>query len=450
METDPWKHIDDFVHRNFMQDILNQFNERMTLEPDRVPAELEAKKSRKSSRKQTNQPSQENPVKQAKRKNDSVTDNERSMRSEEATLSQGVSFESEEKRVSDMETTRKKRKSNTKKQKRVWDKTSSRNQRALGNGSKSSVKPSVTAKRSRKEKKNNEREIANTNETENENENENKNESNDENKNSVADTSEAENGITMKSGATHYQSMMDISTNTNCGLLFATSTPDVSVAMESNKSTLAKNVSSGSKGCATKNSSNDFEKSPSNQPEIDKRIAKFERDTNLKLKRSDEESKKELVHEKKPVVPYCEQNGKTKTTEKRKVGKFERLLLEKKKARRDRKIQRETRKAERAMEKFSHHVTTIAQKMGYLPNHTSSHSDSGDSSDYSDESSYTGSSSSYSECSCSCSCSCGSSESSYSESDGYSEYTVCSCSGHSDSSSSDSSSSDSSSSDTSE
>lgn len=50
----------------------------------------------------------------------------------------------------------------------------------------------------------------------------------------------------------------------------------------------------------------------------------------------------------------------------KKIGKHEKRLLERREKRRKRNIRRHERKAEQAMEEFSHHVTRIVKKMGYL------------------------------------------------------------------------------------
>lgn len=38
LQTDPWNQIDDFVQCNFIQDVLNEFNDRMALDPKHAPA----------------------------------------------------------------------------------------------------------------------------------------------------------------------------------------------------------------------------------------------------------------------------------------------------------------------------------------------------------------------------------------------------------------------------
>ncbi|XP_076240924.1 uncharacterized protein LOC143183284 [Calliopsis andreniformis] len=152
----------------------------------------------------------------------------------------------------------------------------------------------------------------------------------------------------------------------------------------------------------------------------------------------------------------------TSNTGKKKIGQFEKRLREKEEKRRKRKILRHEKKAQRAMQEFSKHVTNIAKEMGYLPGKDSKnrYSSAGrhDVSSESSSSSYTScscsnssSSSSYTSCSCSCSCSscdtcsCNDSDDSYGT-DEYSEFTVgssseCGC-GCDSSSTSESSSSD--------
>ncbi|XP_076680290.1 uncharacterized protein LOC143375249 [Andrena cerasifolii] len=39
LSTTPWNQIDDYVQRNFMQEVLNDFNEQMALDPKRVPTD---------------------------------------------------------------------------------------------------------------------------------------------------------------------------------------------------------------------------------------------------------------------------------------------------------------------------------------------------------------------------------------------------------------------------
>ncbi|XP_017767142.1 PREDICTED: axoneme-associated protein mst101(2)-like [Eufriesea mexicana] len=60
---------------------------------------------------------------------------------------------------------------------------------------------------------------------------------------------------------------------------------------------------------------------------------------------------------------------KNTTSTERKSEKFEKRLLEQRKMQEERKIRRHEREAERAMERFSHHVTYIAKKKGYIPEH---------------------------------------------------------------------------------
>ncbi|CAD1480048.1 unnamed protein product [Heterotrigona itama] len=49
LQTDPWTQIDNFVQHNFMQNVLNEFNERIALDPKLTPTDKSAGKKRATS-----------------------------------------------------------------------------------------------------------------------------------------------------------------------------------------------------------------------------------------------------------------------------------------------------------------------------------------------------------------------------------------------------------------
>ncbi|XP_043260722.1 uncharacterized protein LOC122402191 [Colletes gigas] len=440
METDPWKHIDDFVQQNFMQDILNQFDERMKLEPKPVPAE--AKKPRKSPDTRSNRTNREN---LSNKTNSPMANNENSARSG-GTLpeTRKQAFGLRGKRVNDTETKEKKRNSVPKKQRLVRRRrtVTSKKSQQLENVTKSSVEEDFTAKRSTKKRTENENvadmsicktECANPMEIATEN-------------------VEIDGNVTSK-----HQTTIETLKNASSCSTFKASTPERFVDAVSNNSTEPFEFP------ITKKPNVDQSRSLHKEHRKKETSAKCKCDTTVELKNCVEKREGEKVKEvvkkesgqkngkkrsnkSEKVSKRKKHNGKTETTDGKQIGKFEKRLLKKEKKRRDRQIYREERKAQRAIEKFSHHVTNIAEKMGYLQKCRSNTraSKTNDSSDFSEESSYTSSSyDSSTSCSCSCSsssCSCTSCSCSYDLSDcsfsdnsygtdEYSEYTLCSCSG---------------------
>ncbi|XP_076624747.1 uncharacterized protein LOC143343591 isoform X2 [Colletes latitarsis] len=429
METDPWKHIDDFVQQNFMQDILNQFDERMKLDPKPVPAE--AKKPRKSPNNRSKRTNRENLSNET---SSPMADNENSARNG-GTLpkTRKQAFGLRGKRVNDTETKEKKRNSVPKRQRLVRRRgtATSKNSQQLENATKSSAGEDFTAKRSTKKR------------TGNENENEN-----------VADMSicktecvnpmeiVTENAAIDGNVTSKHQTTIETLKNASSCSTFKTSTPERFVGAVSNNSTEPYEFP------ITKKPNVDQCKSLHKEHWKKETSAKCEYDTTVELKNCVEKREEEKVKK-----GSGQKNGKKRSSKSEKVskhekqiGKFEKRLLKKEKKRRDGQIYREERKAQRAIEKFSHHVTSIAEKMGYLQKRRSNSraNETNDSSDFSGESSYTSSSyDSSASCSCSCSCSscsctscscsydlsdCSFSDNSYGT-DEYSEYTLCSCSG---------------------
>lgn len=129
---------------------------------------------------------------------------------------------------------------------------------------------------------------------------------------------------------------------------------------------------------------------------------KMEDTRTMKVKKEEsfENNEASLVCKLTATLKCNKQNGKMAKTDGRKVGKFEKRLIEKEEKRKKKKIQRHERRAERAMEEFGHHVIRIVKEMDYLPE--SEQIIAGI--DFSDESSYSDSYSSWSSCSSCSSC----------------------------------------------
>ncbi|CAK9796780.1 hypothetical protein ANTPLA_LOCUS964 [Anthophora plagiata] len=129
---------------------------------------------------------------------------------------------------------------------------------------------------------------------------------------------------------------------------------------------------------------------------------KLEDTRTMKVKKEEslENNETSLVCKLTATLKCNKQNEKMAKTEERKVGKFEKRLLEKQEKRKKRKIQRHERRAERAMEEFGHHVMRIVKEMDYLPESKQIIAGIG----FSDESSYSDSDSSWSSCSSCSSC----------------------------------------------
>ncbi|KAG9429224.1 neurofilament heavy polypeptide [Apis mellifera carnica] len=145
--------------------------------------------------------------------------------------------------------------------------------------------------------------------------------------------------------------------------------------------------------CATNHSSTDSNNN--NGSKIEKKsketsVAKLEHKSTI-LERTKEEGTlggKEIsrisMNEKKTLTLSCKKQDKKEASAEKKIGKYEKRLLERRERRRKRNIKRHERKAEQAMEEFSHHVTRIVKKMGYLSEFSSCSSSEDDVSSYSD------------------------------------------------------------------
>ena len=409
LQTDPWKQIDDFVQQNFTQNILNEFNERLTLEPKLTPADnttpekTRATSSRRSPR--NSGASRTNEEKSPKKKLDDqpvgggAKLNERKEEIAKKSGKAKVSTRKEQKQLEDV--------------------------------------PKVTVEKSRAT-------IPNKRSGECENEKKER---------IVDDPSETKNTDSMNDQMENTAKVVSTksvnpSKSTDLKSPFRTSTPrrdedseqdnltgkqaiaitehNISASNSSVKRNASTNDCNARDACVTKDLSNNNNTDSKKDESKKKKV------------RCKHKKKKKVTKEKKPesnkisdvsikTRSRCKKHDKQMAiTETKQIGK-EKHLLKQRRRRYKGKIRRIERKVDRAMETYIHHVTRIIKKIGYLPEDSSCSDDNDSYSDFSNESSY---------CSSYCSDSCCSycSNGCYSSCD-YSEYSLFSCSCSSSSSS---------------
>ena len=432
LSTNPWNEIDDYVQRNFMQNILNDFNERMALDPKRVPTDAKTEGTHQEKSPRRNAAKNRNTVEMKSNDPLSVGDGDGNITSTKETDAsindktprdegRGSASDAKERAGRATKGSKGRKGKNAKLLKKRGN---------LENPSKPSPKEKETVANGPRARTWRRRTRG---------------------KRAKADLVDNETGTVMHGTETAIEEPSTPG-HTNTVSPFKTSTPKSEHVKSSisNSTGKGKTIEYKRKSMGTRcQESNTSETVALANREINHRPGfqgkghgKYE--TPLRGKRP----KKPIPHVGERKHPErCQKSVKKEKRSdpnkkaKKTVGKLEKGLRGGEGKRRDRKIQQHERKAERTFEKLGLQVNSIMKRMGYLPVKGRSSNrntcDSSTPSDTSTESSYlsysacsSSSSSSYF-CSCSYSCSCSSScssDDSYST-DQYTEYTLRSCSG---------------------
>ncbi|XP_012171170.2 THO complex subunit 2 isoform X4 [Bombus terrestris] len=378
LQTDPWKQIDDFVQQNFTQNILNEFNERLTLEPKLTPADnttpekTRATSSRRSPR--NSGASRTNEEKSPKKKLDDqpLEDVPKvTVEKSRATIPNKRSGECE----------------NEKKERIVDDPSETKNTDSMNDQMENTAKVVSTK--------------------------------------SVNPSKSTDLKSPFRTSTPRRDEDFE-QDNLTGKQAIAITEHNISASNSSVKRNASTNDCNARDACVTKDLSNNNNTDSKKDESKKKKV------------RCKHKKKKKVTKEKKPesnkisdvsikTRSRCKKHDKQMAiTETKQIGK-EKHLLKQRRRRYKGKIRRIERKVDRAMETYIHHVTRIIKKIGYLPEDSSCSDDNDSYSDFSNESSY---------CSSYCSDSCCSycSNGCYSSCD-YSEYSLFSCSCSSSSSS---------------
>ena len=429
LSTSPWNQIDDYVQSNFMQNILNDFNERMLVDPKRVPTDVKTEGTHQEKSPRGNTAKNQNTVEMISNDPSPVDDGNGNITSTKET---DASTNDKTPRDEGRDSNAKEivgRATNGSKDEKGKNAKLPKKRGNLENPSKPSPKEKETVANGPRARTCKRRTRS---------------------KRAKADLVDNETGAVIHGTETSIEEP-NTPGHTNTLSPIKTSTPNREYvkSLISNSTGEGKTIERKRKSmdtrCQGSNTSETFALANSainNRPGfLKKGHGKY--DTPLRVKRP----KKHISHVGERKHPgRCQTSVKKEKRSdpnkkaKKTTGKLEKGLREGEGKRRDRKIPQHQRKAERAYEKLGLHVNSIVKRMGYLPvkgrRSNRNTRDSSSPSDTSTESSYLSysscsSSSSSSFCSCSYSCSCSSScssDDSYST-DQYTEYTLGSCSG---------------------